>query len=209
MTYLNKWIVAGAVIIGFATVGLVSVLSQGSWSGEFSDSDGAGSETATTSAEGAATSTAVYPVPKKTLPPEQPFVLPEGATSIDEYAFSKDGDVYFKSLTGKQPLRIPDADGATFRRQGNFLTYLADGVVRDCGVSPLLAYYTDKNRVYFYQVWRAPEFRSSTVEVIIDADPKTFTVVDALNAKDDTYLFRPSYAQATSTCSLVLGRARQ
>lgn len=143
---------------------------------------------------------------KKTLPPETPFVLPEGAVAVDEYAYTQDDVVYFRSLTGKNALAIPDAKADSFKRLAAFMTYPGTAVVSDCGAAPLYTYYGDEKRTYFYQIWRAPEFRSSQVEVIIGANPKKFEI-NGTTATDAESSFSVSYQKtASSTCALVLNK---
>jgi len=154
-----------------------------------------------------ASSTPVVEVPKKkTLPPEQPFVLPEGATAVDGYAYIENGQVYFKSLTGKSALAIPNSDAESFKRLSNFMTYPGNAVVNDCGVAPLYAYYGDDKQAYFYQVWRAPQFRSSTVEVIVGAEMENVRVTGIRTMTDGGRLFEVEYEKATTTCKLFLSR---
>ncbi len=161
--------------------------------------------TPTTATSSASTSTSTVPN-NNTLPPEQPFVLPEGATAVDGYAFIQDDQVYFRSLTGKAALGVPNSDAESFVRLSDFFSYSESAVVNDCGVAPLYAYYGDEKQVYFYQVWRAPEFRSSTVEVIVGAEKENFRVTSPLRATDGSRLFEVSYEKATTTCKLILKR---
>src|SRR3989344_5378075 len=154
-----------------------------------------------------ASSTPVLEPPKqKTLPPEPPFVLPEGATAIDGYAFIENNQVYFRSLTGATPFAIPNSDAESFKRLSSFMKYPGSEVVGACGGAPIYSYYGDKKQVYFYQIWRTPTFRSSKVEVIVGANTKDFNITGLLTATDGNRLFEVGYQKATTTCSLVLSR---
>src|SRR3989344_706484 len=158
------------------------------------------------STETAASSTPVEPPKQKTLPPEPPFVLPEGATAIDGYAFIENNQVYFRSLTGATPFAIPNSDAESFKRLSSFMKYPGSEVVGACGGAPIYSYYGDKKQVYFYQVWRTPTFRSSKVEVIIGAKTEDFRITGLQTATDGDRLFEVGYQKATTTCSLVLSR---
>ena len=165
--------------------------------------------TVATTTPTAATTTTVAPKKQKTLPPELPFVLPPGATAIDGYAYVENNSVYFRSLTGKAPLHVWDAKASTFHRVGSFMTYPGTAIVSDCGAAPLYTYYTDNKRLYFYQVWRTPTFRSSTVEAVPNIQATDFTVTGPRESTDGITLFEVNYrppTTATSTCRLYLSR---
>lgn len=162
---------------------------------------------ATTTPPGTGTATSTATVPKqKTLPPEQPFVLPEGATAIDAYTYIQNNSVYFRSLTGKTPLNVWDANAASFHRVGDFMMYPGSAVVSDCGAAPLYSYYTDDKRLYFYQIWRTPTSRSSTVEAVMGAHAPTFAITGSTTSADRGTLYEVSYQQATTTCRLSLSK---
>ena len=168
----------------------------------------AGGVASTTEAASSSTPALGGAATPKTLAPEQPFVLPAGATAIDGYAYIENGQVYFRSLTGKSALAVPNSDAESFARLSTFMTYPGSSVVSDCGVAPFYSYYGDDKQVYFYQVWRAPKFRSSTVEVIIGAKTEDFSITGTQTATDGSRLFEVGYEKAaTSTCKLFLSRA--
>ncbi|RJQ34783.1 hypothetical protein C4568_01915 [Candidatus Parcubacteria bacterium] len=146
---------------------------------------------------------------KKELPPEPDFVLPEGAMPIDEYAFGYEGKTYFKSLTNdKEGLPVPNADPNSFKRFANFATYPGKDVVRDCGAAPLFAFYVDEQRPYFYQIWRAPEFRSSAVDAMVGVNADTFEIQSPTSVSDGDTDLDITYQVGTSTCRLMLEEAR-
>lgn len=141
---------------------------------------------------------------KKTLPAEPEFILPEGAVSIDQYAYIHDEVVYMRPVV-KSPLVVPSADPETFRRLSDVSTYSDSEVVSDCGVAPTYAYYIDKHRPYFYQIWRAPKFRASQIDAMNGADPENFVVTSPTSANDGRVRFEIMYRKtATSTCALFL-----
>lgn len=150
--------------------------------------------------------TTTLPAPaQKTLPPEPAFVLPEGATAIDGYAYTEDNHVYFKSLTGKTPLAIQDANAERFKRLTDFITYPGTQVVTSCGAAPTYTFYGDSKRLYFYQVWRAPLFRTSRVEVVAGADPDEFSLSNMTDISVGKNRYTITYQpEATSTCALVI-----
>lgn len=157
--------------------------------------------------ESLATSTPSTEIPRKGLPPEPAFTLPQGAEALDDYAYLMDDGVYFRSITSTEPLRIPNADASTFKRLADFLTYSANGVVGDCGDTALYTYYADEDRVYFYQIWRTDHFRTSQIEVIAGTKAKDFDITGPLSATDGTRSFAVTHKQAaTSTCLLMLTR---
>lgn len=145
-----------------------------------------------------------------TAPSAFPSVLatmPKGATAIDDHAFTDQNGVQFLSITGTSTLAIPGADTATFKRLTDFMTSPDPAVKSSCGVAGKYAFYSDKNRVYFYQLWFAPKFRTSRVEVIADAKPETFKVVDSTNfldAKRALYLDYDVAVATTTTCSYAI-----
>ena len=186
-----------AVLIAVAVIGwtYVAPAAQG-------PNNSVGEEVATTTMITASTTTTAT---IKTLPPEMPLVLPEGATKIDDYVFSDEGAIYFRSLTGGEALEIADADPASFKRLGGFLPFSNPSLIADCGAAPTYAFYTDQMRIFFYQVWRTPTFRSSRVEVIRTADKKTFEVGTIGTAQDEGYTYQIGYeTTASSTCWLKL-----
>jgi len=195
----------------FVLIGIVVVLALATWLlfqptplQGVPGGEEAGSVASTT--ETAASSTPVEPPKQKTLPPEPLFVLPEGATAIDGYAFIENNQVYFRSLTGAAPLAIPNSDAGSFTRLSDFMTYPGSEVVATCGGAPIYSYYGDEKQVYFYQVWRAPKFRSSKVEVIVGAKIEDFKVTGLQTATGGGRLFEVGYQKATTTCSLFLSR---
>lgn len=139
-----------------------------------------------------------------TLPPEPSFTLPAGATAIDDYAYILDGQVYFRSITSPNPLAIPNSDAQTFEKLSEFTTLPSTDVVADCGISPTYGFYGDKGSVYMYEIWRAPKFRSSTIQVIVGADKDTFEVPERTIALSDGQMLKVGYQKATTTCSLNL-----
>lgn len=148
------------------------------------------------------------PPQKEKLPPEPTFVLPEGATNLDEYAFVDTGTIYFRSLVSTTThLKVPGADPASFRRLQDLSVFPGSEVIRDCGAAPRYTFYVDKRQPYFYQIWRAPEFRSSQIDAMVGADADSFVVTGATTAQDDQTRFDMTYKKATSTCVLLLNQA--
>lgn len=137
-------------------------------------------------------------------------VLPEGATAIDKHAFTDENGVQFLSITSNSMLAIPDADPDTFKRITDFMTSPDPAIKSTCGVSGNYAFYADSKRVYFYQFWLAPKFRTSRVEVIAGAKQSTFSVVDKSNFKSGDqalYLDYDVSVATTTTCTYAI-RAR-
>lgn len=136
--------------------------------------------------------------------------MPRGATAIDEYAFTNENGVQFLSITSTSTLVIPDANAATFRRITDFMQSPDPAVASTCGIAGKYAFYADSKRVYFYQFWLAPKFRTSRVEVIADAKPETFKVLSPIGFEDGTrslYLDYDVVAATTTTCTYAI-RAR-
>ncbi len=205
MTTIRSYYTLGGVL-------LIGGLLLGTWFlGRGSSSIGQGGEPAATTTPGTATSTSSTSTSttpgKNTLPPEPAFVLPEGAVAVDGYAYILRSSVFFRSLTGGQPLRIPNAHSATFERLTDFFTYPGDAVVRDCGAAPLYSFYGDERQVYLYQIWRAPEFRTSRVEVIVEMRKDEFELIHPLIVADTESLFTVGYTTATTTCALSLTKS--
>ena len=147
------------------------------------------------------------PAPKKKgLPPEPVFVLPEGAITLDEYAFIDGGAVYFRPVAGDDPLLVQTANPASFRSVQPPSVYPGSDVVRDCGAAPIYAFYVDGRRPYFYQVWRAPEYRVNQVDVMNGADVKNFSVTSLTSATDSHIRFDIGYKLGTTTCRLILNQ---
>jgi hypothetical protein len=153
-----------------------------------------------------ATTTSVVK-PPNTLPPEPEFKFPEGANVIDAYAFTLNNYVYFRSLTAKEPLLIQDADASTFARLTNFTTYPGTDVVATCGTAPIYSFYGDEKHLYFYQVWRAPMFRTSQIEVVLQALPQDFESTTEISFKSNKHTFSIHYEKtAKGGCILALAR---
>jgi hypothetical protein len=131
-------------------------------------------------------------------------VTPTTGTSVDAYSYTDSGAVFFKSVTSTSTLAIPGANADTFHRITDFMTYPDQEVADKCGAKGEYAYYADKNRVYFYQVWKTPKFRASKVEVIIDEKEATFKVLSPVTAEGATMKYVVGYQVATSTCQYVL-----
>ena len=164
--------------------------------------------------EGVATGTPSDPAPSGTQSPGVlpgiTAVLPPGATAIDKHAFTDENGVQFLSITSSSMLVIPDAEPDTFKRITDFMTSPDPAVKNTCGVSGSYAFYADSKRVYFYQFWLAPKFRTSRVEVIAGAKPATFSVVDGSNFKNGDralYLDYDVSVATTTTCTYAI-RAR-
>jgi len=198
---------------GLLIVGILVVVGVGGWVVVTQDlatvsipSDAPSGIVATTTPTVPTTTLPVMSQPRKILAPEPAFTLPVGATAIDEYAFIIDNVVYFRSLINKEPLKIPNSEGASFKRLNEFVTYPGTAVLQDCGAAPVYTYYGDNTQVYFYQIWRAPEFRTSQIEVVVDAKMKDFQIIDALTAVDANRRFTVGYTKATTTCKLYLTR---
>lgn len=134
-------------------------------------------------------------------------VMPAGAHPIDDYSFTDAEGVHFLSITSTSSLAIPDADAASFKRTTGFMTFPGSAVVNDCGVSGSFAFYTDVNRVYFYQRWLTPQFRTSRVEVIAGAKPETFKVVNPTSFLDGTRSLSLTYEVSTSTCLYAIQKS--
>ncbi len=92
----------------------------------------------------------------------------------------------------------------SFKRIADFMTYPGEAIRQDCGASGMYTYYTDVNRVYLYQLWRAPMFRASQVEVLADVAPKDFSIEDTTHARAKSRRMTIEYRVATSTCSYIL-----
>lgn len=202
MPTIPKQFVIGAsvVIITALTILFIQFRTSGSSQG---DEQTASTTAATTTTQGEPTLSGE--ADDEGLPPEPEFVLPEGATAIDDYAFVDKGIVYMRSLVDAgQPLKVPTADPETFRRLQAFSYYSDGNVVRDCGASPMFTYYTDKKRPYFYQAWRAPEFRASQIDAMVGANVGNFAVTGPTTATDGNANFKIVYEKATATCTLLL-----
>ena len=147
------------------------------------------------------------PAPKKKgLPPEPVFTLPESAVAIDEYAFVDGGAVYFRPVAGEDPLLVQTADPDSFRSVQPPSVYPGSDVVRDCGAAPIYAFYVDGRRPYFYQVWRAPEYRAERVDVMNGADVENFSITSLTSATDGKIRFDIGYKLSTTTCRLILNQ---
>lgn len=127
-------------------------------------------------------------------------VMPAGAHAIDDFSFTDTEGVHFLSITSTSSLAIPDADAESFKRMTGFMTFPGAAVVNDCGVSGSFAFYQDAKRVYFYQRWLTPKFRTSRVEVIADAKPDTFKVVSPTSFMDGARSLSLTYEVSTTTC---------
>lgn len=208
-TIRSYYTLGGALLIGGLLLG---TWFFGRDSSPVGQGDSVATTTPTTATTTGSTSTSTAPG-KNTLPPEPTFVLPEGAVAVDGYAYIQRSSVFFRSLTGGQPLRIPNAHTATFERLTDFFTYPGEAVVRDCGAAPLYAFYGDERQVYLYQVWRAPKFRTSRVEVIVGVKKDEFELIHPQVVGDPTSLFTVGYTVTTSTttsvstCSLSLTKS--
>jgi len=193
---------AGAVLVALALAVLGYIYLSGS-----STPEPVAEETGKVEDMASTTPDAAPKEPRRGLPPEPAFTLPAGARALDDYAYTVDDGVYFRSLTGPDPLQIPTADAGTFKRLDQFYTYSANGVVADCGDTALYTYYGDRKQIYFYQIWRTDHFRTSQIEVLAKTDPKDFEITGPLTATDGTRSFAVGHMQtATSTCLLTLTR---
>lgn len=202
----NIVLIGGGAIVILGLVAWMLFSTDG-----FKTSPEEGIQTASTTPATTTTATVppATPPKKKELPPEPVFVMPEGGTPIDEYSFVDSGVVYFKSLVSTSThLKVPSADPKTFRRLQELSKFPGTDVVRDCGAAPLYTFYVDKTRPYFYQVWRAPEFRTGQVDAMNGASGKDFSVTGATTATDGHFNFQIAYKKATSTCILILNQAR-
>jgi hypothetical protein len=197
----KKQAIIGAVVL------IVALLALWYWNGQTAVAPAPVDTGVATTTDDVVTEVPVSTVPKpKTLPPEPAFTLPAGATALDDYAFILDGQVYFRSITSGKALAIPNSDADSFTKLSPFTTLPGQEVVSDCGVSGSYGYYADDKNVYFYQFWRAPKFRSSTVEVVVGADEETFKVTGVTTATDNNQILKVSYEKATTTCKYILSK---
>lgn len=198
MTTSNKILIGTLCAIALAAILIVWFLwpkSAPVEPGEVADA------TATTSAN----QTVPEPDKPKGLPPEIPFVLPEGAVAIDEYTFIENGLVNFISITGKTPLTIPNSDAKTFKRLTDVMTYPGSAIVNDCGAAGRYTFYGDKKQVYFYEFWRTSQFRSSTITVVKNSSIDNFELVDPRHIRNSVGTLALTYTKtASSTCSFAL-----
>ncbi|HYD92947.1 MAG TPA: hypothetical protein VEB18_00600 [Candidatus Paceibacterota bacterium] len=162
-------------------------------------------ETVATTTETTGTETETPRVGGGVLPPELPFVLPQGATRVDEYSYIENNTVFFRSLTGNAALAVPDADAETFKRLNDFTAYTGANVIANCGAAPQYAFYVDNTRAYFYQVWRTPSFRATQVDAMIGTNPDRFRITGATTSTDGNTDFTITYRTTDSgTCRLFL-----
>ena len=197
-----QWLVLG-VVVAVAAV-LVAIYAYINLSRDTSSAPSI--DTASTTAEAAVPEDETT---SKGLLPELPFSLPSGSVAIDEYAFTTGEGIYFRSLTGKNPLQILNADAPSFSRLSDFSTYAANGVASDCGGNPIYTYYGDKRHVYFYQIWRTPTFRTSQIEVVVGTKKEDFDITDSGTATNGTHRFEVGHmTTASSTCLLMLTRTQ-
>ena len=138
------------------------------------------------------------------LPAEPAFQLPAGATAIDDYVFVQNGQVFVRSLTNPEPLAIPGALANSFEGLTSFMVSSDLRVVASCGAAGSYKFYGDEKNLYFYQYWRAPEFRSSKFERVADSDPAAFKRVTDTSFMDGNRTIEVSFQKATTTCSYVL-----
>lgn len=141
-----------------------------------------------------------------TLPPEPKFVLPDGATAVNDYAFIADGEVYLRSIKSTDSFAVPDSDAATFRSLDTFKTFVTDDIVRDCGGGGQYTFFGDSKHLYFYQVWRTPSFRSSQIEVVVGSDAGSFGVLGDHRYTDGANTFTLDYKVSSSTCVYFLDK---
>lgn len=154
----------------------------------------------------AATSTDAQstPSPKPVANPEPVFVLPAGATMVDEFSFKKGDEVYFKSLTSVDPLPVPGADPASFERVTEVMEYTLGDVIRDCGAAPRYAFYRDEDRLYFYHYWRTPTFRGSHIDILMGLTPEKFVQQSPTQVKVGGETFSLVYAKTGQTCRMKI-----
>ncbi len=127
--------------------------------------------------------------------------IPEGGRDIDEYAFVTDDYIYFRSvMSATSTIRIPNGDPATFARVSDFMTYPGTEVTAECSGPGRYAYYGDSKNIYFYQIWKTPDFTSSKIEIIAKAPKEQFALESSTMARAGDKLFSISPLFATSTC---------
>lgn len=194
-------------LIGLTVIVLI-LLALWYWKGSTAQAPAPVDEQVATTTDEVIGSETPAPTPSKpnTLPPEPVFVLPEGATALDDYAFILNDQVYFRSLTNKEPLAIPKSDADSFEKISDFQVFPGTEIVEACGASATYGYYADDKAVYFYQFWRSPKFRSSTIEVIVDANKDDFKVSGVTTALDGKQILKVSYEKTEKTCKLVLSK---
>lgn len=203
MTMKQKALIGGAVVVLVLALGALWFWGAKPATAPVVDE----TPTATTTDETQGTTpVTTKPSTSNGLPVEPAFVLPDGATALDDYAYVLADQVYFRSITNKAPLAIPNSDAETFAKLSDFTVFPGDKIVSDCGASGTYGYYGDKKQVYFYQFWRSPQFRSSTIEVIVGVAPTDFKVTGATTATDDGQILKVSYEKATSTCKFILSK---
>lgn len=141
--------------------------------------------------------------PVATAPDSRELVgaVPEGGRDIDEYALVTDDFIYFRSITSSSTLKIPNGDPATFERLTGFMEYPGTQVTAECSGPGTYAYYGDAKHVYFYQVWKTPDFTHSKIEIISNEPKEAFVFVSPTSARAGDELFAITPIYATSSCT--------
>ncbi len=158
--------------------------------------------TTTDSTEGNPADSSAKPKSDFTKYPEH--TLPAGAKSIDQYVYVYQDSVYLNSVAGKSSSVLPEADADTFARISDFMTSPDSTININCGGSGSFAYYADRKRVFFYQIWLTPKFKKSKMELMIGVSPENFSIINSTSFRDGEKTYRVSYETATSSCQYIL-----
>lgn len=140
----------------------------------------------------------------------QPSISPiANITTVGDYAYIQAGKAYFRSVTGKEDLPIPNSDAATFRSIVDFVTYPSSStIVAECGGVGGYGVYADINVAYFYQVWRTPLFTASKIEAVPISSPNSFAALGNGSFTDGSTIFNVNYyITDTRTCRFTLDKA--
>lgn len=137
-----------------------------------------------------------------TPPPE--LYLPQGAINVDDLSFTLNDGVYFRGSFGTSTVQIPDGDADSFARLSDIMTFSDPETSEQCGAPGRYAFYGDRKRVYFYQVWQTPTFRSTKVEAVKDIRMREFSLTSPLSIKGGTVAYDLSLEVASGTCAYIL-----
>lgn len=136
--------------------------------------------------------------------PHPELYLPMGATNVDDLSFTLEDEVYFRGSFGTSTVQIPDGDADSFAQLSDIMTFPDPAISEQCGAPGRYAFYGDRKRVYFYQVWQTPTFRSTKVEAVKDIRKGEFSLTSPVSIEGGSVAYDLSLEVASGTCAYIL-----
>lgn len=126
--------------------------------------------------------------------------IPPGATVIDQYFYTLNGEVFLNSVVTSTSTPLPTLRGESFRRLTEFQSAGLPLPAR-CVAPGNYAFYTDARQVFLYQIWLNSEFKRSKFDVVPTTKPDQFALLTPSSFRGGKGTYQIGLELATTTCN--------